>query len=153
MLESIRKIKCGFSIYGLILFLIIMCPNFVWFFYPAPNDVLSSESITVTADMAASVCQVLLAAFLILFINTGAAKFNIKSKWMLCSMAAILFYYIGWVLYYCGVTNAFVILVLCIAPCLSFLFYEVDRKNWIAMIPTVLFTILHLYYGVVNFVV
>lgn len=74
VLESIRKIKCGFSIYGLILFLIIMCPNFVWFIYPAPNDILSNESITVIADIAASVCQVLIAVFLTIFINTGAAK-------------------------------------------------------------------------------
>ena len=37
---SLRQYKFGFEINGLVLFLVIMVPNFIWFFVPAPNDIL-----------------------------------------------------------------------------------------------------------------
>lgn len=45
----IKKYKIGFDIWGLIIFIIIMIPNFIWFAVPAPNDILRGESITVLA--------------------------------------------------------------------------------------------------------
>ena len=39
---------------GLLLFLIIMIPNFIWFAVPAPNDILRTDSITGTFDTVAS---------------------------------------------------------------------------------------------------
>lgn len=36
----LKKYKLSFDIWGLLLFLIIMIPDFVWFSVPAPNDVL-----------------------------------------------------------------------------------------------------------------
>ena len=42
----LKKYKLSFDIWGLLLFLIIMIPNFIWFLYPAPNDVLRADSVT-----------------------------------------------------------------------------------------------------------
>ena len=58
--EMIKKYKIGFDIWGLIIFIIIMIPNFIWFAVPAPNDILRGESITETVDVIASICQVLM---------------------------------------------------------------------------------------------
>ena len=55
--------------------------------------------------------------------------------------------------YYIGMINAPVILGLTIPPCLAFLFFAIDRKNGIAIIPIVIFTLCHLIYGVVNFII
>lgn len=41
-----KKYKIGFDIRGLIIFIVIMIPNFIWFAVPAPNDILRGESIT-----------------------------------------------------------------------------------------------------------
>ena len=54
------KYKIGFDIWGLITFIIIMIPNFIWFAVPAANDILRGESITKTVDVIASICQVLM---------------------------------------------------------------------------------------------
>ena len=35
-----KKYKIGFDIWGLIIFIVIMIPNFIWFAVPAPNDIL-----------------------------------------------------------------------------------------------------------------
>lgn len=55
-----KKYKFGFDIWGMIVFLIIMLPNFIWFAVPAPNDILRTESITVIIDAIGSICQVLM---------------------------------------------------------------------------------------------
>ena len=50
-----KKYRLGFDIWGALLFLIIMVPNFIWFVVPAPNDILRVDSITKTLDTVASV--------------------------------------------------------------------------------------------------
>lgn len=60
-MELLRKYKLGFDIWGLLLFLIIMIPNFIWFVMPTPNDILRGESVTNNFDMIASVCHLIYA--------------------------------------------------------------------------------------------
>ena len=45
-----EKYRFGFEFWGLLLFLIIMIPNFIWFAVPVVNDVLRVESVTPVAD-------------------------------------------------------------------------------------------------------
>ena len=70
----IKKYRIGFDIWGLIIFIIIMIPNFIWFVVPAPNDILRGESITETVDAIASICQVLMVMSLCIFINQNRKK-------------------------------------------------------------------------------
>ena len=42
----LKKYKMGFDIWALVLFVVIMIPNIIWFAIPAPNDILRTESIT-----------------------------------------------------------------------------------------------------------
>lgn len=37
---NFKNYQLGFDPWGLALFLTIMLPNFVWFAFPAPNDML-----------------------------------------------------------------------------------------------------------------
>ena len=147
-----KKYKFGFDIWGLILFFIVMIPNFIWFAVPAPNDVLRAESTTQTIDMIASICQVILVAALCLIISKEHRKIKL-SPTIKVVIICVLIYFAGWILYYCGNVSAPVILLLTIPPCLSFVFYAVDRKNTIALVPAIVFSCCHLIYGVVNFIV
>lgn len=52
-----------------------------------------------------------------------------------------------------GITNAVVILGLTIPPCMAFLFFAIDRKNHISIVPISIFTICHFIYGVVNYII
>lgn len=70
----LKKYKMNFEIWGLLLFLIVMLPNFIWFSIPAPNDILRSNSITETIDTIASICQVLMVVALCAFKNRDASK-------------------------------------------------------------------------------
>lgn len=149
----LKKYKMGFDIWGLIVFSIIMLPNFIWFVVPAPNDILRTESVTVVIDVIASICQVLMIFALCVFINTERKKLCFTSKAIIATVCFCVIYFVCWIFYYCGITNAIVILGLTIPPCLAFLFFAVDRKNMIAVIPISIFTVCHLIYGIVNYVI
>ena len=148
----LKEYKLGFDIWGLILFLIIMIPNFIWFAVPAPNDILRNPSITETIDAVASVFQVIMINCLCILKNRKQSKIHITPL-IIITISSCVLYFISWMFYYGGITNAFVILGLTIPPCMAFLFYSIDRKNVIAVVPTIVFTICHLIYGIVNYIV
>lgn len=146
-----KKYKLGFDIWGLVLFLIIMIPNFIWFAVPARNDVLRAASVTEAVDAIASVCQVLMVVSLCILINCSRRKLCV-SPLIITVILCCFLYFASWALYYIGIGNALVILGLTIPPCLAFLFFAIDRKNTIALLPASIFTLCHLIYGVVNFI-
>lgn len=147
----LKKYKFGFDLWGLLLFLVIMIPNFIWFGVPAPNDVLRSDSVTPVVDSIGSVCQVAFVAAICILKRKDVEKVRF-SKLTVSALVMIAAYYIGWIQYYCGQTDPVVIVLLTIPPCLSFVLYELDRKNRIALIPTVVFTICHIIYAFVNLI-
>ena len=138
--------------WALVLFFIIMMPNFIWFAVPAPNDILRGESITKTVDEIASICQVLMVMSLCIFIRQDRKKISI-TRFIMTTVICCLLYFLCWILYYFGVTNAVFILGLTIFPCLAFLFFAIDRKNMIAVIPASIFMVCHLIYGMVNYII
>ena len=147
-----KRYKLSFEIWGLLLFLIIMIPNFIWFAIPAPNDILRAKSITEMVDTVASVCQILMIVAICIIRNRESKKLCI-SPFIIMAAACYLLYVASWIAYYSGMTNVVVILGLTIPPCLAFLFFAIDRKNGIALIPISIFTICHLVYGAVNFII
>ena len=148
---DLKKYRLGFDIWALILFLVIMCPNFIWFVVPAPNDILRGDSVTLIADGIAQVFQVVMIASLCVVINeSGRKPVGRKIKFAIAMLCA--FYLLGWILYYAGVANKIIILDLCAAPCIAFILYAGARKNLAALVSAAIFMICHLLYGVVNFI-
>lgn len=147
-----KQYKLTFDIWGLVLFLLIMLPNFIWFAVPAPNDILRAESVTGFLDRIASGCQILFVAALCVVENHERDALELTQLIRGCIGCGLL-YYAGWVLYYLGFTNPPVILLLTVPPCLAFLFFAAGRKNFAAMVPAAIFTVCHLIYGIVNFMI
>ena len=128
-----------------------MLPNFIWFAVPAPNDILRNESVTAIVDIIGSICQVLFVGLICVIINKERNKLRF-SPLIILAVICIILYFAGWILYYNGITNPLVIIAMTLPPCLAFIFFALDRKNIIAVVPTVCFTICHLIYGLVNFI-
>lgn len=148
----LKSYKLSFEIWGLLLFLIIMIPNFIWFAIPAPNDILRTKSITETVDTVGSVCQILMIVALCALRNRKSKKLYI-SLFIIMTAVCYFLYAASWIVYYNGMVNKIVILGLTLPPCLAFLFFAIDRKNIIAVIPILIFTMCHLVYGIVNFII
>lgn len=149
-MKVLSRYRFGFDVWGLILFLLVMLPNFIWFAIPAPNDVLRSESVTPIIDIIASVCQVLTVACLCFVINKERSKLCF-SPLVIAAVVCVLIYYIGWVLYYSGNVNAWVILLLTIPPCLAFVLFAVDSRNLPAVLFSTGFAVCHLIFAIVNY--
>lgn len=148
----LKKYRFGFDIFGLLLFLLVMIPNFIWFAVPAPNDVLRAESITPIIDGLGSVSQVVFIAAICILIRKDVDKIRL-SKLIILSLAMVITYFVGWILYYSGIVNPIVIALLTIPPCMAFIIYTIDRKNIVATIPAIIFTVCHVIYGVVNYII
>jgi len=143
--------KFGFDIWGLILFLLIMLPNFVWFAVPARNDILRNPSLTPLLDLAASVFQVIMVSALCMIVNKSRQK-PVGKTVLFAIIFSIVLYYIGWCLYYSGIVNPAVILILCAAPCLAFILFSASRKNFAALASAIIFSVCHVLFGIVNFI-
>ena len=146
-----KNYKIGFDFFGLLLFLILMLPNFIWFAIPAPNDVLRKASVTTTIDMIASVCQVLMIMILCFLKHKESGKLRL-SPLIVIAIVSCTLYYLSWVAYYTGLVNPMIILGLTVFPCMSFLFFALDRKKISAIVPISMFTICHVIYGIINFI-
>ncbi len=151
-----KKYKFDFDPFGLLLFLVVMLPNFIWFAVSAPNDVLRAESATAALDTVASVCQVLMVVALC-FIRNQEGERSVSEKTrvtplIVATLICCLLYFASWAVYYAGIANVPVILGLTVPPCLAFLFYAIGRKNGIAVVPASAFTVCHLIYALVNFI-
>lgn len=144
--------KFRFNLSALVLFLLIMLPNLYWFAVPAPQDVLRAPSATETLDTVASVFQVLMVAALCLIRAVPSPRLRL-SPLIGATLTALVLYLAAWLCYYAGATAPLVLLTLCTAPCLSFLFYAIDRRNFPALVPTVLFTVCHLTCGIANYLI
>lgn len=151
-MKLLKKYRFGFDVWGLLLFLLVMLPNFIWFAVPAPNDVLRAESVTPIVDVMASICQVLTVASLCFLINEERGKLHF-SPLVIAAVICVVVYYLGWALYYSGITNSWVILLLTLPPCLSFILFAADRKNLPAVLFASVFAVGHVIFGVVNFMI
>ena len=148
---KLQNYRFGFDVWGLLLFLLVMLPNFIWFAVPAPNDVLRAESVTPVVDAIASVCQVLTIACLCFLINEARGKLRF-SPLVIAAVICVAIYYLGWALYYSGIANTWVILLMTLPPCLSFILFAADRKNLPAVLFASVFAVGHLIFALVNFV-
>lgn len=152
-----KKYKVSFDIWGLVLFLAIMIPNFIWFAVPAPHDILRAESATAVIDRIASVCQVLMVIALCFLKNqerkSAGGHRLVLTAWLAAVVLCCFLYFLSWAVYYFGMVNVLVICGLTLSPCLAFLFYAIDKKNLIAVVPISIFTICHLIYAVVNYII
>lgn len=148
MLNS-YKFKIDFWSIGL--FLLMMLPNFLWFAFPAPNDVLRVTSSTPITDAIGSCLQISLIASLSCFAHKNSKPLRFSAG-IIATLICVIAYFVGWVLYYNAIAYAWVILMLTLPPCFAFLFYAIDRKNWIATTLGIGFTVCHLIFALVNFI-
>ena len=146
------RYRFGFDFWGLLLFLLVMVPNSIWFAVPAPNDILRTESVTPMVDIIGPVFQVLTMACLCFVIHKERSMLRF-SPWVVTAIACIAMYYAGWLLYYAGITSPWAILLLTVPPCLAFILFAIDRKNLPAVVSAVGFTVCHCIFGVVNFII
>ena len=151
-MKLLKHYRFAFDFWGLLLFMLVMLPNFIWFAVPAPNDVLRTESVTPVVDVIASICQVLTVMCLCFLISEERGKLRF-SPLVIAAVVCVAVYYFGWALYYSGIANTWITLLLTLPPCLAFILFAVDRKNLPAVLFASVFAVCHVIFAIVNFVI
>lgn len=148
----LRNYKIGFDARGLLLFLIIMAPNLVWSAVGAPDDILSTPSVTPVLDAVQSVCQVLMTAALCAVRKRTCPRRGLSAPFFAAGAVCCLLYLISWAFYFTGTASAAVILVLTIFPCAAFILFAAGRGNMPALTLAAVFSACHLAHTVINFI-
>ena len=148
--EFCSHYRLGFDIWGVIIFLVVMFPTCLWCVVPAPVDVLRTESITPIVDAIGMVFQILLIAALCCVVNNERGKLRL-SPIIILSIVCVLLSFVGWAFYYFGVATPLVILLMTVPPCVALLLFALDRQNLPAVVCALGFTICHLIFAIVNF--
>ena len=115
----------GFSLTGLILYVLQLFPNIIWMLIPPANNVLVKNS---------SLYPIL-------------NKKGEKNSGIYIGLAIIFLagYYISWIFYYQGVVSPWLLIIgLAAMPPLYFLFVGLWMKNYIVILPCIIFEIAHI---------
>lgn len=131
----------GFSLQGFIIILLVMIPNIFYFIFP--KFFISNHKVTKhkVLELIEHSSQFLFMILLLLLKSNIDA--SIQSKLVLVILLVLMAYYLLWVLLFLGYKNRVVLMCMAIFPVIYFLIAEVWLHNYFAMIPTVIFGIVH----------
>ena len=131
----------GFSWKGLIVFLLPMIPNIFYFLIPAFDVSGNNANSHLILDVLEHGSQAIFIFLLIFVIRKQASE-------MLCpytmGMAIMLsFYYVLWIFCFTGNANLVILLGMAVLPVVYFVLAEIWLHNYLAVIPTAIFGIMH----------
>ncbi len=129
---------------GIVLTGLLLLPNIVSWIMAAAREMYGNPYATGGLNIAALVFLILSLPALCLLVKRERGKFDFFAPFATFAVIFLLLYYIAWVFYFCSYGNIAVRVFLAVCLPLSLLTYEADRRNFPAMVPTVLFAALHI---------
>lgn len=140
----LKNYTLGFSFAGLGLYGLQLLPNIIWMLAPPIDNVLSKNSSAIPVlNVIEALFGILTVAVLVLVRNKADGR-----NGRIYIMFAALFlagYYIAWILYYQGVVSPWLLIAgIAAMPPLYFLLAGLWMKNYIVVIPCVIFGVTHI---------
>lgn len=134
----------GFSLMGLILYALQLLPNIIWMLAPPANNALTKNSSAYPIlNIIEQVFGIMTVALLILLINKDGGRNS--NLYIGLAILFLVVYYIAWIFYYKGVVSPCLLITgIAAMPPLYFLFVGLWMKNYISLIPCVIFGVTHI---------
>ena len=131
----------GFSWKGLIIFVLPMIPNIFYFLIPASEISRNNANSHLILDVLEHGSQAVF-VFLLIFVISKKAS---EMRWPYTfGMAIMLILYYGlWVVYFTGNANPVIFWGMAVLPVVYFILAEIWLHHYLAIIPTLLFGIVH----------
>ena len=151
--EFFAQFRLGVDLWALGLFVLLMIPNVIWWCWSPGYDILRNvESKTVAMDVFAYIFQAVSIAVLVFVVRREQARIKPDEMFFMFTVLSLFLYYAAWVFYFCAYVNVAVIIFLAVFPCTALGCFAALRKNWIALLPVVLFFAWHLASTLINYV-
>lgn len=153
MINYLRQYKIGFSIYGLIAFALQELPYLPWLLWPPVNNPLANNiPINIFFGILEKLGGILTVGLLMIIINKSVIHPIFKNKLFFISVLCIITYYICWIFYFLGVTNAWLIVIglSAIVP-IYYLVIALWLKNYFAVFTSIIFFVGHTGSNMINY--
>ena len=139
----------GFSWYGFIIFLLPMIPNIFYFLIPASAVSENNVNSHLILDILEHGSQAIFIFLLIFVIRKQTSE--ILCPYTFGMAILLIFYYVLWIFCFTGNANLIILLGMAVLPVVYFILAEMWLHNYLAILPTSLFGILHVIITYINF--
>ena len=131
----------GFSWSGFIVFLLPMIPNIFYFLIPVSGISGNNVNKHLILDVLEHGSQAIFIFLLIFVIRKQTSE--ILYPYTIGMAIMLISYYVLWILYFSGKANLVILLGMAILPVVYFVLAEMWLHNYLAIIATALFGIVH----------
>ncbi len=132
----------GFSLKGLVIFLLPMLPNILFFILPKPNSSLAVANNHSLLDIIEHGSQAIF--FVLLIFGVSKTESPVLCGYTILMVMLLLSYYGLWLAYYTVGTNFTMIMLMAIFPVSYFFLAEIWLQNLLAIVPLTIFGITHI---------
>ena len=147
-----KKLRIGFSLYGLIIVALQALPNIVWaLFPPLVNRLEGNASSIPFVEYGEHILGVAIVILLLFLVRRGQEKKIPKTKFSLIGFGAIALYWLCWILYFCAVQPLAVIYAMVVLPPIAFFCVGIAEKVYPISLASALFLGFHLTVALENF--
>lgn len=136
------QINIGFSWKGLVIFLLPMLPNILFFVQKNPNSSMDITNNHLLLDIIEHGSQGIYVAILIFIVSKKESP--ILSGYMVLIIPFLLAYFGLWVAYFTIGANFTMLMLMAIIPVIYFIISEIWLHNLMAVVPTVFFGATHI---------
>lgn len=141
IIEFLRN-NAGFSWKGLVIFLLPMLPNVMFFIVKDPNGSMSAANNHFVLDIVEHGSQVIFAALLIFIVSRKDSP--VLCGYTILMLILLLFYYGLWIGYFTIGAGFIMLMAMAVLPVIYFISGEIWLHNIPAVIPTAIFGIVHI---------
>lgn len=132
----------GFSWKGFVIFLLPMLPNILYFTLPNRSGSETVPNKHLVLDLIEHGSQAIFIGLLILFVSRKVSE--IKSIYAIGIAILLISYYVCWVAYYTIGRSFIMLMAMAIIPVVYFILAEIWLHNYPAIVPTLIFGIVHI---------
>lgn len=132
----------GFSLKGLIVFLLPMLPNIFFFILPKRNDSVAVANNHLLLDIIEHGSQAIFFALLIFCVSTKESP--ILCGYTIFMTIFLLSYYGFWLGYFTKGANFIMLMSMAVFPVIYFILSEIWLHNLLAIVPLTIFGIVHI---------
>ena len=153
MKRFFNQYRMGFSLYGLIAFIIQELPYIPFLLWPPVNHPLGNNPASVpflgALEYFGGISTV---ALLIAVVQKGTVKPAFKNRYFILAAVCLIIYYISWVFYFGGVTNGWLLVIgLSATVPIYYMSVSIWLNNRLALITGLIFFIGHTASNAANF--
>ncbi|MGV8980992.1 hypothetical protein [Clostridium sp.] len=131
----------AFSWKGLVVFLLPMIPNIFYFLIPASDVSGNNVNTHLILDVLEHGSQAIFIFLLIFVVKKHTSE--IVCPYTISMAIMLSFYYILWIFCFTGKANLVILLGMAVIPVIYFILAEMWLHNYLAIIPTAVFGVMH----------